>query len=253
MRIKVLASGSKGNCTYIETEGSKILIDAGISTLQIEKGLKEIGVNPKEIDSIFITHSHVDHVSGIEVFSKKYKTQIYMTEKTKIRGKIRVEQIINIKGEIELESTKITPIKLSHDTPDANGYLIEENNKSVVYITDTGYVHEKHYGLLKNRSVYIFESNHDLEMLAENIKYPFPIKQRIRSDKGHLSNNQASLYLSELIGSKTKRVILAHLSEENNTPEKAIKTLKEKLKESKIKFTKIITATQEDGTELFEI
>jgi len=176
-----------------------------------------------------------------------------MTEKTKIRGKVRVEQIINIKGEVELESAKVTPIKLSHDTPDANGYLIEEKEKSVIYITDTGYIHEKNHELLKNRNVYIFESNHDLEMLAENEKYPFPIKQRIRSDKGHLSNNQASLYLSELIGSKTKKIILAHLSEENNTPEKAIKTLREKLKEAKIKFSKIETASQEIGTELFEI
>jgi len=253
MKVKVLASGSKGNCTYIETETNKILIDVGISTSRIEKKLGEIGVNPKAIDSVFITHAHVDHTQGLEVFSKKYKSKIYMTEKMKTKGRVRVEQIVNIKGEIKINNMTVTPIKLSHDNTETNGYLIEENDKTIVYITDTGYVHEKNYELLKNRTVYIIESNHDLEMLSESEKYPFPLKQRIRSDQGHLSNNTASLYLSDLIGPKTKKVVLAHISEETNTPERAIKTLKEKLKEKKIKFKNIVAATQDEGSEVFEI
>ena len=253
MKFCVLASGSKGNCTYIETENYRVLIDMGTSASQIEKKLREIDVSPKTIDAIFITHAHTDHVSGLEVFCKKNKVTVYMTEKMKVEGKVKVEQIANIKGPITLGSLVITPLKLSHDVTDANGYIFEESNSSIVYITDTGYIHERYHEMLTNRNIYIFESNHDVEKLMTNPKYPYPLKNRILSDKGHLSNKDSATYLCKFIGKETKAVVLAHLSEENNTPDLAISALKEKLKEYKINFSNISTASQHERGDMVEV
>ena len=160
---------------------------------------------------------------------------------------------IFIEGDkISIKDMEIDVIKTSHDTEDSVGYIVSNNNKSVVYITDTGYINKKYFELLHNRNVYIFESNHDIEML-NNGKYPFELRQRILSDKGHLSNYDSAKYLSKFIGSDTKKIILAHLSEENNTEELALQTLTERLAKEKINFSNIIIARQNEKTELINI
>lgn len=253
MKFCVLASGSKGNCTYIESKKHRILIDIGMTSLQIEKKLHEIEVDPKTIDAIFITHAHTDHISALETFYKKYKTPVYVTEKMKVEGKLRIDNIINISGVITLDELKITPLKTSHDVTDSNGYIIEDEKSSIVYITDTGYIHDRYHDGLKNKQVYIFESNHDVDKLMNNPKYPYPLKNRILSAKGHLSNKEAAMYLCKFIGDDTKYVVLAHLSEENNNPEIAIATLKDKLDDYEIEFTNILAASQDNRTELLEV
>ena len=253
MRVCVLSSGSKGNCTYVETKNHKILIDIGTSSLYVEKSLKSIGVEPSNIDIILITHAHVDHIGGLKVFSKKYSPKIYLSKKIKEEGNINslnlvVEDNVNILDDISIKS-----IKLSHDVKDIRGFVIEEGSSSMVYITDTGYISEKVFNEIYNKNLYVFESNHDVEMLMNNTKYPHHTKIRILSDKGHLSNKDSAYYLSKLIGDLTEYVILAHISEQNNEEQLALKTLEDTLDRKSIEFKNIKIARQNEMTELFNI
>ena len=253
MKISVLSSGSKGNCTYVETKKHKILIDIGTSSLYVEKSLKNIGVEPSSIDIVLITHAHVDHVGGLRVFCKKYNPLVYISDKIQKESNLN---IINTNNNEEIDENydiKIKSLKLSHDVTDIRGYVIEEDNSSMVYITDTGYISERIFSEIINKNVYVFESNHDIEMLMNNPKYPHHTKIRILSDKGHLSNKDSAYYLSKLIGNNTKHVILAHLSEQNNTEQLALDTLNETLKRRNIDFNNIVIARQNEVTELFEV
>lgn len=254
MNVCVLSSGSGGNCTYIESGNTKILIDLGTSSLYAEKKLKELNIDPASIDGLFITHTHVDHIKGIKVFLKKYHTKLYLSEiiLKEIYDDIKPESYEIIDKNVILNDFNITMFKTSHDTLDANGFIFESNGKSAVYTTDTGYINMRNHKLLSNRNLYIFESNHDVEMLM-NGHYPYHIKQRILGDKGHLSNKDSAYYLSKFIGDDTKCIILAHLSKDNNTEELAVSTLKETLKNSNKKVDDIIIAEQDKRTELIEV
>ena len=253
MKVCVLSSGSKGNCTYIETTNHKILIDIGTSSLYVEKSLKSIGVNPEDIDIVLITHAHIDHVGGLKVFSKKYNPLVYISDKTLKESNLQIENVSSVEEVIINSDINIKSIRLSHDVTDIRGYVIEENNASMVYITDTGYINENSFEYIKNKNLYVFESNHDVEELMNNPKYPHHTKIRILSDKGHLSNKDSSYYLSKLIGEDTYYVILAHLSEQNNTEELALSTLKETLERKNINFENIKIARQNEMTELIEL
>ena len=244
MKVIVLASGSKGNCTYVQTKSHKVLIDIGTSSLQIEKKLREFGIEPQEIDSVFITHAHKDHVAGVNVFYKKYKPEIYLTKNIVSEANLKVEKFNTLTDEIVLDDLKVTVIPTSHDAKDSRGYIMESDNKSMVYMTDTGYIPEKYETKLKNKNIYVFESNHDIEMLMNNEHYPHYLKMRILGDEGHLSNKDSALYLSKYIGKDTKKIFLAHISEHNNTPEIALATLKETLKNKNVVFENISVADQ---------
>lgn len=254
MKVCVLSSGSGGNCTLIESGKTKILIDLGTSSLYAEKRLREINIEPEEIDGIFITHTHVDHIKGIKVFLKKYNTKLYLSEiiLKEIYTEIKPQNYEIIDSEINLNDFNVTMFKISHDTEDANGFIFESNGRSVVYVTDTGYLNIRNHKLLTNRNMYVFESNHDVEMLM-NGHYPYHIKQRILGDKGHLSNKDSAYYLSKFVGNNTKCVILAHLSKDNNTKELALETLQDCLKKCNKDVEKILIAEQDKRTELIEV
>ncbi len=254
MKVCVLSSGSGGNCTLIESGKTKILVDLGTSSLYAEKRLREINIEPEEIDGIFITHTHVDHIKGIKVFLKKYNTKLYLSEiiLKEIYNEIKPQNYEIIDSEINLNDFNVTMFKISHDTEDANGFIFESNGRSVVYVTDTGYLNIRNHKLLTNRNMYVFESNHDVEMLM-NGHYPYHIKQRILGDKGHLSNKDSAYYLSKFVGNNTKCVILAHLSKDNNTKELALETLQDCLKKCNKDVEKILIAEQDKRTELIEV
>lgn len=249
MKVSVLSSGSKGNSCFIKENDTEILIDLGTTSSYIERNLEALNTNPKNIKAIILTHTHVDHTNALKVFTKKYNTKVYLTKPMYKELNIALPNYEFIDKEINIENLKIIPFKTSHDVADSNGYVIESKDKSIVYVTDTGYINVKNYDLLKNRDLYVFESNHDINLLMENPKYPYHIKQRILGDKGHLSNNDSSTYLKKLAGNKTKHIVLAHLSEENNTEELAIKTLKDK----NISDCEILVARQNEKTELIEV
>lgn len=252
MTVSVLSSGSKGNTTFIQTNNTKILIDAGNTSKYILEKLNEINVDPTTIDAILITHTHIDHVKGLPVLLKKINPCVYITQKMlKELEYLENYSIINT-DKIKIKDLEIDVIKTSHDTEDSVGYIVNNDDKSIVYITDTGYINQKYFNILSNRNVYIMESNHDIEML-NNSKYPFALRQRILSDKGHLSNYDSAKYISKFIGSKTKYVLLAHLSEENNTEELALETLDKRLKKEKIAIDNIIIAKQNQATDLINI
>lgn len=252
MTVSVLSSGSKGNTTFIQTNNTKILIDAGNTSKYILEKLNEINVDPTTIDAILITHTHIDHIKGLPALLKKINPCVYITQKMlKELEYLENYSIINT-DKIKIKDLDIDVIKTSHDTEDSVGYIVNNDDKSIVYITDTGYINQKYFNILSNRNVYIMESNHDIEML-NNSKYPFALRQRILSDKGHLSNYDSAKYISKFIGSKTKYVLLAHLSEENNTKELALETLDKRLKKEKIAIDNIIIAKQNQATDLINI
>ena len=252
MKVIVLSSGSKGNTTYIETQTTKILIDIGNTCKYITEKLSTIGVTLGEINAILITHTHTDHIKGLKTFTNNYSAPIYITEK--MHPKIPyVKQYKYIESSlITIRDIKINIIKTSHDAEDSVGYIINNNDKSIVYITDTGYINKKYHPMLSNRDIYIMESNHDVEML-NNGPYPFPLRQRILSDKGHLSNHDSAKYIVDFIGPKTTNIVLAHLSHENNTPELAKETLLAKLQELNMTQIHIDIALQDQETEIIQV
>ena len=251
MEISVLATGSKGNCTYIKTNHHKILVDLGTTSLYVEKQLKDLNVNPEEIDSIFLTHTHVDHISGLKVFLKKYNPTIFLTHKM-YQELIKIVPLNNyyfLEKDTVIDDLIVHVIKTSHDVEDSNGYIFESENKSIVYITDTGYINVKYHKMLANKDFYVMESNHDIRMLM-NGKYPYHLKQRIVGDRGHLSNKDSANYLASFIGDKTKGIVLIHLSEENNNPKIAYDTLKSTLERRNKMVNKIMISSQKKHTEL---
>jgi phosphoribosyl 1,2-cyclic phosphodiesterase len=249
MRVVVLASGSKGNVTYVEDKGTRILIDIGKTCGYIEKKLRDIDVDPDTIDAILITHTHVDHINGIRTFYHKHKPHIYIMPKMQIALSEFLDEFdYSYFTEVtQINNINVNIIKTSHDVPDSVGFLI---NDILVYITDTGYINGRYIPKLTNKKIYIMESNHDIEMLY-NGRYPYHLKQRIASDIGHLSNIDSSKYLAQMIGDDTKYIILAHLSQENNTKDKALETLFNTISVSD--NLNIIVAEQDERTQVIEI
>lgn len=252
MKIKVLASGSKGNSTLIKTDSINLLIDMGINYQQLATELENINMYPKEISAVLITHTHSDHIKGLASLVKKTNVKVYALEEmiNELSKKIPLDNIFIYENPLELEDLKINIIRISHDV-EGVGFIIEHNKNSLVYITDTGYINKKYFPLLEDKDLYIIESNHDEEMLMEG-PYPYILKQRVISDKGHLSNITTANYLLELVGEKTKKIILAHISENNNTEELALKTTKELLESNNI-YKEIIIAKQYESLDEIEV
>lgn len=253
MLVSVLASGSEGNSTYVETPDVKILIDLGMNTKYITTKLAELGVDAHDIDYIVMTHTHSDHTAALKTFLKHNSPTLVLTEKMleELDYLKDYENLLIKEDALEVQNTKIVPFKTSHDAIDSRGYLIEDAKSSMVYMTDTGYLNQKYFDLLNDKNIYVMEANHDVEMLM-NGSYPKWLKSRILSDHGHLSNNSAGFYLSKLIGPHTKKVVLAHLSKENNTQEEALRTVKKTLTEYELTFDDIEVARQKEKTEGIE-
>lgn len=233
MKFFSLASGSSGNSFFIDNGKETILIDVGIPYNKIKEKLSTIGYDIEKINYILITHQHIDHIRSLNSFSFE---KVYSA--SKIPGlKNKIEKNISY----ELGTYKIIAYTLSHDV-DCCGYRIESNNESLVYLTDTGYINYKIKKYLVDATYYIFESNHDITMLM-NSNRPYFLKSRILSDKGHLSNEDASETLTELIGNKTKEIYLAHISRDCNTKELAYNCLIKTLKDKQYDYKELIIKT----------
>lgn len=255
MKVCVLSSGSKGNSTLVITDKVKILIDLGTTTSYVEAALNNLNVDVKEISHILITHSHVDHIKGLKVFIKRYNPVILVTEDMKNvlekeLGNFRYEYYEDKKAIIG--DLTVNVIKTSHDAEESIGFVLTNNNSSMVYITDTGYINQKYFKILSNNNLYVLESNHDIKMLMDG-PYPYYLQQRVRGDKGHLSNKQASDYLCKFIGDNTKKIVFAHISEHNNSYEKVIETFNEELSKNDMKFDDVLIAKQNEVTEVIEV
>ena len=245
MKVTVISSGSKGNSTLVETKSKNILIDAGISSKEIKKRLNK-DIN---IDLLFITHAHIDHIKGLKSVYKEFKPTVFTRNEEVIEKNIC--DITYFDKPYILDDLEVSYFNLSHDS-DCIGIKIKENNKELVYITDTGYINKKILTTIVNKDMYIIESNHDVKLLM-NGKYPFFLQHRILSDKGHLSYKDCSRYLSAFNGNKTKYIVLAHLSEENNTKELARFELNKMLEKNKEKIKKTYIAKQDESLETIEV
>lgn len=251
MKIKVLASGSKGNCSLIETKSTRFLIDIGITYQRLKKELEKIALSLDDIDALLLTHAHNDHTSGLKVLLKHSNFKIYANKEIikELTTDINKDRIELYSPLIYLNNTELTIFKTSHDAKGSVGFLITEET-SLVYITDTGYLNRKYFPLLTNKNIYYIESNHDEKMLMDG-PYPYYLKQRIISDEGHLSNDTTAKYLKKLVGDATKYIILAHLSEHNNKEEIAYNTSREALKDRE--DIKIVVAKQNEALEEIEV
>ncbi len=261
MKLCVLASGSKGNVTYFETNNTKILIDCGLSYKQLQKRLADNNLSIETMDGVVITHEHTDHVLGIDVLLKRIDTVCYLTEKTydalhpKIKQNIQVDQTIFItpNEKFMINDCELLPIKVSHDAKDTVGYVIYAEGKKIVYLTDIGYLPVNDLEILANADFYVFESNYDITMLFTSDR-PFYLKQRIDSVKGHMSNNDSAYNMTKLVGNKTKNIILAHPSRECNLATVALQTYDEVFKDYglKIEDYNLVVASQDIPTKVYE-
>lgn len=249
MNIKFcsLSSGSAGNCQYVETKNTKILVDSGFSGKRVEALLSSIGVCPSTIDGILVTHEHIDHTKGVGVLSRRYDIPIYANANTwkgmeKIIGKIKEENTKVFVSEeyFDIKDITIYPINIFHDALEPVGYIFYYNNTKISIVTDTGWINDNIKSKIKDSNLYLMESNHDVTMLKEG-SYPWPLKQRILSTRGHLSNEDAGKVLGEVISGNGEIILLGHLSQDNNKPDLAHKTVKELLLHQGIDVEKNVT------------
>lgn len=223
--VSVLASGSSGNCFYIESNKGAILVDAGISCKKITQRLESIEKNIENIKGIFITHEHTDHINGIQTLSRNHNIPIFINKGTLNNSYLDMGNINIIKSdeEIEFNGLHILPFSKCHDSAEPVSYLIKNGTKKISVITDIGCCCENVIQSVKESDLIILESNHDLNMLKKGA-YPYFLKKRIAGTKGHLSNYEAGLLVLEHGNKKLRHVLLSHLSLNNNTPELAMKT-----------------------------
>ena len=219
-----IASGSSGNCICVGNDHTHVLIDAGISGKRIEAGLNEIDLKAGEMQGILVTHEHIDHIAGLGVLARRYGIPIFATEKTieaisasKAVGKIDDDlfQVIKPGKRFSIGDLFVNPISISHDAADPVAYKIVNEDKSVAVITDLGNYNQAIVDELQGLDALLLEANHDIKMLQMG-PYPYPLKQRIMGDRGHLSNERSGQLLCELLHDKFGTVLLGHLSKENN-------------------------------------
>ena len=251
MKIKTIASGSKGNCSIVICNETKIIIDMGISYLTLKKSLEENSLSFSNINGVLITHSHNDHIKGLSSLIKHTSLYVYIPKEMyeSLKEIVPYEKCIFIEDTFTINDVEIELIHTSHDAPYSVGYIIKQDNKKITYVTDTGYINRKYLEKMVGCDAYLIESNHDEIMLMDG-PYPRFLKERVISDKGHLSNKTTAKYLKKIIKSNTKNIILAHLSENNNTEEKALEAMKE---QGLDKLCNIIIARQYEESDLIEV
>ncbi len=233
MRFLSIASGSSGNCTYVGTERTHVLVDAGVSGKKIEEGLKKADLCSKDLDAVLVTHEHGDHIKSLGMLMRKYKIPIYTTGGTAdallrsgCLGNIPEGLIHEIREDepFEIEDLRVRAFTVPHDAAQPVGYRLESGNQSVGIVTDLGKYGKYIIDNLQKLDILLLEANHDVRMLQVG-KYPYILKQRILGDRGHLSNEDAGKMLCSLLHDDLKAVFLGHLSKENNYAELAYETV----------------------------
>ncbi|BBO85155.1 MBL fold metallo-hydrolase [Desulfosarcina ovata subsp. sediminis] len=230
LSVCVLASGSRGNATWVSDGQTAILIDAGLSGVEIQRRMMANGLDPKGLDAILVSHEHRDHIHGVGVLSRRFDLPVHISDATrqaseKSLGRLHGIQPFACGESFSIGAMAIHPFSISHDAEDPAGFTISGNGAKVGVATDLGVVTGMVRTHLAACDLLMLEANHDPQMLIDG-PYPWPLKQRIHGRSGHLSNEDAAGLLTELLHDGLQHVVLAHLSEENNTPQKARQAIK---------------------------
>ncbi|MBC2714212.1 MAG: MBL fold metallo-hydrolase [Desulfobacteraceae bacterium] len=238
MQICMLASGSRGNSIYISNGDTSVLIDAGLSGIEIERRMKSRNLNVKNIDAIIVSHEHSDHIQGVGILARRYNLPVYISSETfntaaKQLGSIKHINNFSCGTEFAIKHLNIRPFSISHDASDPAGFTIGCNGQKIGIATDLGIATAMVRQHLKNCCCLILEANHDVPMLEDG-PYPWPVKQRVKGRSGHLSNESSRELLMDVMHDQMSHVILAHLSETNNTPEKALRVVTEHLPDTQL-------------------
>jgi phosphoribosyl 1,2-cyclic phosphodiesterase len=252
--VCVLASGSKGNAIFVSDGSTSILFDAGLSGVEIERRLTSRELSPSSINAIVVSHEHTDHIQGVGVLARRYKIPVYISHQTyqaakKSLGKISDSSYFICGKAFCIGSLIIHPFSISHDANDPAGFTVKKNSTKLGIATDLGIATSMVREHLKECDIIILEANHDSQMLNQG-PYPWPLKQRVKSRTGHLSNDDAKTLLDDVKNEKLKHVVLAHLSETNNTHEKAFSTVAEALNGREIN---LIVACQDRSSKIIRI
>jgi Metal-dependent hydrolases of the beta-lactamase superfamily I len=233
MKLCSIASGSSGNCVYVGSDSTNLLVDAGVSAKRIENGLSGIDIMPDTIQGILITHEHSDHVQGLGILARKYHMPIYATFET-ARAISKIKSLGDIPEELfhfiqpneafQINDIKVEPFSTSHDAVNPVCYTMQSEGRKVGIATDLGKYDDYILSKLEESELLFIEANHDVNMLMVG-KYPYYLKQRILGDRGHLSNDTSADLISKLISPRLQHILLAHLSKENNYEELAYETV----------------------------
>jgi len=255
VRVCVLGSGSKGNCTLLATEKTRLLIDAGLSCRETYARLAAIGEPPDGLDAVVISHEHTDHINGLRVLALDAKLPIYITRATRDAvswdAKLRRFEYFVASEKFTIGDIEVTPFPIPHDAVDPVAFTFDAQGIRISLVTDLGYIPEVVKQRVKGSHCLIFESNHDLEMLKVG-PYPWYVKQRVMSRHGHLSNNATADFLAEDFDGAAQVLVLAHLSETNNHPEIARLSAEQALAQRpRRENTKLLLANQFRPTEVF--
>ncbi len=245
MRVSVLASGSKGNAIFVEMDGTRVLIDAGVGVRRVARELGALSVSMESLDAIFITHEHSDHVKGLETILKRTDAPVYTrpgTLRAMTADDLPEDRLFAIHDSVEIGSLRVSAFDIPHDAADPVGYEITGSRKCTV-ATDLGFVTDGVRTAMEGADVLVFEANHDLAMLRKG-PYPWPLKQRILGNRGHLANNEAGRAIARL-RSRPQKIILAHLSETNNRPDVAEETVSHVLAESGVSLPLVVALQDE--------
>ncbi len=224
MRFSVISSGSKANCTYVESGGFRLLVDCGLSGKQAEARLATHGVDAASIKAILVTHEHSDHIHGVGTLSRRHGIPVYANRGTMEHvGKVKGREIFSTGEELQVGPFAVTPFSIAHDAVDPVGFVLKSQGFKLVLVTDLGRVTTLVREHIRGANAILLESNHDQEML-QGCSYTWELKQRISSTHGHLCNDAAGQLLEEVMHPELFHIVLGHLSENSNTPQLALKT-----------------------------
>ncbi len=260
MEYCVLGSGSKGNCTYVEAGETSLLIDAGFSGKEIERRLSSIGRDIGKVSAVFLTHEHNDHLKGAAVLARRYDIPLFATMTTfaacsRVLSKVPFCNEFITGTSFHFHDITVHPFRISHNCVDPVGFVLRHDSVALGYCTDTGLVSRLMAHRLAGCHGLVVESNHDWEML-KNGPYPFRLKQRVSSNKGHLTNGNTAYFLSNLLHADLKYITLAHLSEVNNDPSLAYDVTVEAVEEAwsaPAPCPEITVASQHTPSQLFQL
>lgn len=259
MIFSPLFSGSSGNATYIEADGVRLLVDAGLPGKRIEEALRAVGSGPEGIDAILITHEHSDHIKGVGVLSRRYGIPVYANARCwaamlPVIGEVapRCTRVFETGRDFYIGGVNVTPFLIPHDAVEPVGYTLQCGGRRVGVLTDVGRMEEHLYDAVDKCHMLLLEANHDVDMLKSG-PYPYPLKQRILSRKGHLSNEDSGKALARLYACGLRHAVLGHLSAENNDERTAMTTVRQALLEQGVEDMHIAMSHRDRPCGVFHI